>query len=113
MVFGQLGYQYSAAEFVQAMREWDIAARVMGQFHLKYDIYLTPTVAFPAAKIGELMPKSYEKAAMKIISILKLGSLAKASGMVNQIAIQTLAKTPLRNWPTSRSARYECAPAPG
>ncbi|MCE5211481.1 MAG: amidase [Deltaproteobacteria bacterium] len=92
--FGQLGYQYSAAEFVQAMREWDIAARVMGQFHLKYDIYLTPTVAFPAAKIGELMPKSYEKAAMKIISILKLGSLAKASGMVNQIAIQTLAKTP-------------------
>lgn len=92
--FGQLGYQYSAAEFVQAMREWDIAARVMGQFHLKYDLYLTPTVAFPAAKIGELMPKSYEKAAMKIISILKLGSLAKASGMVNQIAIQTLAKTP-------------------
>jgi len=79
---------------VSAMREWDIAARVMGQFHLKYDLYLTPTVAFPAAKIGELLPKSYEKAAMEILSILKLGSLAKATGMINQIAIQTLAKTP-------------------
>lgn len=76
------------------MREWDIAARIMGQFHLKYDLYLTPTVAFPAAKIGELLPKSYEKTAMKIISILKLGALAKASGIVNQIATQTLAKTP-------------------
>ncbi|MFA5323083.1 MAG: amidase family protein [Smithella sp.] len=92
--FGALGHCYSAADFVEAMREWDIAARVMGQFHLKYDLYLTPTVAYPAAKIGELMPKPYEKTAMKIISALKLGALAKASGMVNQIAIQTLAKTP-------------------
>lgn len=92
--FGKLGHCYSAADFVEAMREWDIAARIMGQFHLKYDLYLTPTVAYPAAKIGELLPKSYEKAAMEIISFLKLGSLAKASGMVNKIAIQTLAKTP-------------------
>ena len=92
--FGELGHRYSAADFVKAMREWDIAARVMGQFHMKYDLYLTPTVASPPAKIGELMPKSYEKVAMEILSFLKLGSLAKASGLINQIAIQTLAKTP-------------------
>ncbi len=92
--FGKLGHCYSAADFVEAIRQWDIAARAMGQFHLKYDLYLTPTVAYPAAKIGELLPKLYEKAAMEIISILKLGTLAKASGLVNKIAIQTLAKTP-------------------
>lgn len=92
--FGKLGQCYSAKEFVEAMREWDIAARAMGQFHQKYDLYLTPTVAYPAAKIGELLPKSYEKVAMEILCFLNLGSLAKASGMVNQIAIQTLAKTP-------------------
>jgi amidase len=92
--FGELGHRYSAMDFVKAIREWDIAARIMGQFHLKYDLYLTPTVAFPPAKIGELLPKSYEQAAMKILSVLKLGALAKASGMINKIAIQTLAKTP-------------------
>jgi len=92
--FGKLGHCYSAADFVEAIREWDIAARAMGQFHLKYDLYLTPTVAFPPAKIGELLPKSYEKVAMEVISFLKLGFLAKFSGMVNEIAIQTLAKTP-------------------
>lgn len=92
--FGQLGHCYNAADFVNAMRQWDHAARAMGKFHLKYDLYLTPTVAYPAAKIGELLPKSYEKVAMEIISFLKLGFLAKASGLVNQIAIQTLAKTP-------------------
>jgi amidase len=92
--FGKLGRCYSAKEFVEAIRQWDIAARILGQFHQKYDLYLTPTVAFPAAKIGELLPKSYEKVAMEILSFLNLGSLAKASGMVNQIAIQTLAKTP-------------------
>ena len=92
--FGELGHLYSAMDFVQVMREWDIAARIMGQFHLKYDLYLTPTVAFPPAKIGELLPKSYEKTAMKMLSILNLGILAKASGMINKIAIETLAKTP-------------------
>jgi amidase len=92
--FGKLGRCYSAADFVEAMREWDVAARVMGKFHLNYDLYLTPTVAYPAAKIGELMPKLYEKAAMEIVSFLKLGSIAKATGLVNKIAIQTLAKTP-------------------
>jgi amidase len=92
--FGKLGRCYSAADFVNAMREWDIAARIMGQFHQKYDLYLTPTVAYPPVKIGELLPKSYEKAAMEIISFLNLGSLAKASGMVNKLAIQILAKTP-------------------
>jgi len=92
--FGQLGHCYSAADFVNAMRQWDHAARAMGKFHLKYDLYLTPTVAYPAANIGELLPKSYEKAAMEIISFLKLGFLAKASGLVNKIASQTLARTP-------------------
>jgi amidase len=92
--FGELGHCYSAGDFVKAIREWDVTARVMGQFHLKYDLYLTPTVAYPAAKIGELLPKSYEKTIMNIISFLKLGSLAKASGLVSTIAIQTLAKTP-------------------
>jgi amidase len=92
--FGSLGHCYSAAEFVQSLREWSVAERAMGRFHLQYDLYLTPTVAYPAAKIGELMPKSYEKAAMEIVSFLKLGSIAKATGLVNKIAIQTLAKTP-------------------
>jgi len=92
--FGQLGLCYSARDFVLAIREWDKASRAMGRFHLKYDLYLTPTVAFPAAKIGELLPKSYEKAAMEVISFLKLGAVAKATGLVNKIAIQTLAKTP-------------------
>ena len=92
--FGSLGHCHSAAEFVQAMREWSIAERAMGRFHLQYDLYLTPTVAYPAAKIGELMPKLYEKAAMEMVSFLRLGSIAKATGLVNKIAIQTLAKTP-------------------
>jgi len=92
--FGQLGLCYSARDFVLAIRQWDKATRAMGRFHVTYDLYLTPTVAFPAARIGELLPKSYEKAAMEVISFLKLGALAKATGLVNKIAIQTLAKTP-------------------
>lgn len=92
--FGKLGHCHSSAEFVEAMRQWDIAARVMGEFHQKYDLYLTPTVAFPAAGIGELLPKFYEKIAMELVIFFHLAPVAKATGLVNQIAIQTLAKTP-------------------
>lgn len=104
--FGKLGRCYNAGDFVTAMREWDVAARAMGQFHAKYDLYLTPTVAYPPAKIGELLPKPVEKAAMEIIGFLNLGSLAISSGMVNQIALQTLAKTPF-----TQLANYTGQPA--
>lgn len=92
--FGKLGHCMSAAEFVEAMRDWDAAARAMGRFHQKYDLYLTPTVAAPAANIGELLPKFYEKIAMEVVSFLHLAPVAKATGLVQQIALQTLAKTP-------------------
>ena len=54
---GLLGRSFSAGEFVTAIRRWDIASRKMGNFFQKYDLYLTPTTAYPPPKIGELNPK--------------------------------------------------------
>jgi len=92
--FGELGKYYSARDFAEAVRLWDDAARVMGRFHQKYDVYVTPTVAHPPAQIGELVPKMYEKAAMRLLSLLRMGKAAKATGMVQAIALNILARTP-------------------
>ncbi|MBW2635888.1 MAG: amidase [Deltaproteobacteria bacterium] len=66
----------------------------MGQFFKSYDLYLTPTIAYPPAKIGELQPKPAEVFMMKSVNALKLGWLLKASGMVDQMATRSLERTP-------------------
>ncbi len=92
--FGELGKYYNAREFTEAIRSWDKAARVMGEFHENYGLYLTPVTAAPPAKIGELLPGGVEEAAMTVINVLKLGRLAKATGMVQKLALDILARTP-------------------
>jgi amidase len=92
--FGMMGRAYCAGEFVLATRAWDEAARTMGAFNRKYDLYMTPTMAIPPAKLGELMPSLLETLGMKIAQFFKIGRLVKSTGIVNDIALQVLAKTP-------------------
>jgi amidase len=89
-----LGRSYSAGYFVTALREWDHAARKMGRFFKTYDLYLTPTAAYPPARIGELQPKPAEALLMKVVNTLRAGWLLKASGMVDQLATRSLERTP-------------------
>lgn len=93
-VLGLLGRTISAGEFTAAIRLWGEASRTMGQFHHEYDLYLTPTTAFPPVKIGELQPKPAERVAMKVVNALGLGRLLKLSGLPKQMAIDSLSKTP-------------------
>jgi amidase len=91
---GLLGRTYSAGYLVQALRVWDRAARRMGLFFQNYDLYLTPTTAYPPSRIGEMKPKPIEALLMKPINALRLGRLLKVSGIVDQMAETALEKTP-------------------
>jgi amidase len=91
---GLLGRTYSAGHFVKAMHEWELAARIMGRFHETYDIYLTPTLAYPPVKIGELKPKPIELILLKFVNTLGLGGLLKASGITDKLAVENLSKMP-------------------
>ena len=91
---GLLGRAFSAGYLYQALVSWDQAARQMGLFFQNYDLYLTPTTAYPPAKIGELQPKASEVFLMKTVNALKLGRLLKGLGLVDQIAEKSLERTP-------------------
>lgn len=93
-ILNMLGKAFNAGEFVLAMRDWNTFARRMGAFHLKYDVYLTPTLASPPVRIGELKPGPAERILMKIVNPLNLGKLIRLSGIVDRLAIENLAKTP-------------------
>lgn len=89
-----LGDVMSAGEFVLVIRQWNTFARQMAQFHERHDLYLTPTVASPPVKIGELKPKPAEEKAMRIVNSLNLGRVLRLSGIADKLALESLAKTP-------------------
>ena len=91
---GLLGRTYSAGQIVKANREWELAGRIMGRFHETYDLYLTPTLAYPPVKIGELALKPVERVLLKVINSLGLGRLLIASGVTDKLAVENLSKTP-------------------
>ncbi len=93
-ILGLLGKTITAEEFVLAIREWDIAAFKMEEFHESYDFYVTPTTAFPPSKIGELDASSYEKVLINIVGSLKLQKLVKRLGIVDQMVEKSLKRTP-------------------
>ena len=91
---GLLGRTYSAGQALKANREWERAGRIMGRFHETYDLYLTPTLAYPPVKIGELQPKPFEIVLLKVINALRLGRLLLVTGTIDKMAVENLAKTP-------------------
>ncbi len=94
--FNLLGRSYSAGYFVEQLRQWGMASRAMGRFHEQYDLYLTPTVAFPPVRVGELQPKPAERALLGVVNALGGvgGKLLKLSGVMETIAVESLSKTP-------------------
>lgn len=94
--FNLLGRAYSAGYFVEQLRQWGMASRAMGRFHEQYDLYLTPTVAFPPVRVGELQPKPAERVLLGVVNALGGwgGKLLKLSGVMETIAVESLAKTP-------------------
>ena len=91
---GLLGRTLSAGEFAKANREWGVAGRAMGRFHQIYDLYMTPTLAYPPMKVGELQPKPYERMLMKAVNALGVGVIFKMSGLIDQMAESNLSKMP-------------------
>ena len=93
-MLGLLGRTYTAADFAAARHTWNDSARRMGRFHQTYDLLLTPTLATPPVRIGELQPKPLEKTLLKVVNTFGLGGLIRRSGIVEKLAEQSLEKTP-------------------
>jgi amidase len=91
---GMLGRCEPASAMAKARRMWGRAARIMGRFHERHDLYLTPTTAQPPARIGELKLKPYENAVLRAVNRLGLIKLLGRSGIIERIAIQNMARTP-------------------
>jgi len=91
---GLLGRAITAGELSSALREWDRASRIMATYFETYDLYLTPTLARPPIKIGELAMKPSEKILSLVFNALGAGKLLRAAGIIDKIALDNLAAMP-------------------
>jgi amidase len=97
---GMLGRTITARDYLLAVRTLQYAARRIGRFFENYDVLVTPTLAKPPVKIGELAMPAFEAQALRLIAGLPVGWLLKALGLVKPIAAKAfdfVPYTPLFN----------------
>lgn len=89
-----LGHALRADEYVACHNRWQDYALAMARFHTRYDLYLTPTLAFPPARIGEIATPGWQRAALRPLLALRGGRLLLKSGMVEKMAQENLRWVP-------------------
>ena len=93
-LIGMLGNSMPLSDYVRRRQQWNEFARALGAFFGRYDLYLCPTTGQPPARIGELDTPAHLRMAAKLMLALKAGKLVHRSGQVDQMALDSLARTP-------------------
>jgi amidase len=95
---GQVGGKFTASELALAVREVHLAGREVGRWFERYDVLLTPTLASPPPKLGELSPKRSDLAALAVLRALPMGfALKKALDRLAEDAFEFAAFTEIAN----------------
>jgi amidase len=89
-----LGRATSAHEYASALRTLERAGRAVGSFFTDIDLLLTPTLATPPPKVGELVPSPIEKALLRVLGVFGSGRLVRAAGLLEHAAADAFAFTP-------------------
>ncbi len=93
-LLGMLGNSMPLSDYVRRRQQWNQFARALGVFFDRYDLYLCPTTGQLPARIGELDTPATLKLAAKLMLALKAGKLVHRTGQVDQMALESLARTP-------------------
>jgi amidase len=89
-----LGGAFSAAELAVALERLRRASRTIAPFFETFDVLLTPTLAMPPVRHGELHPKGFEAALQALAARLSLGRYLRYGPLLEQAAERTFAFIP-------------------
>ena len=88
----QIGRHLSAAELQQSRDAAQAAGRSLAAFFSRYDLLVTPTLAYPPVRLGELALKTIERAALATLRAIPAGPALRA--ILAQLAETSLERTP-------------------
>jgi amidase len=89
-----IGKACTAGEFVSAVNSWNHYSRVMAEFHTRYDLFLSPTMAAPPPVIGAFDTPPLLKVAGTIMNFLNAGRLLRALKIADAISEGQLSTVP-------------------
>jgi amidase len=94
----QLGRELTALELQQARDAAQAAGRSLAAFFSRYDLLVTPTLAYPPARIGELALKPVEAVALAVLRKVPFGAaLRKVLAQLGETALEKTPNTQLFN----------------
>lgn len=89
-----LGHALRADEYVACTQRCQENAQALADFHAQYDLFLTPTLAFPPARVGEIVTPAWQQASLRALLPLKAGRALLKSGVVEQMTRENLRWVP-------------------
>src|SRR5690554_1850640 len=93
-LLGMLGRTMPLPDYVRRRQQWNDFARALGAFFDRFDLYLSPTTGQLPAQIGQMDTPAHLKLVARLMLGLKAGKLVHRSGQVDQMALESLARTP-------------------
>lgn len=93
-VLAALGESHSAGDYVRARQSWPSFARALVEVFRDADLVLSPTTAQPPAAVGEQALPALEAVGARLTLALRLTRLMRATGMVERLAVEQLARVP-------------------
>jgi amidase len=91
-LLAQIGWKTTAPELLDAQITMHRTAREVAAFFERYDVFVSPALGRPPARIGELAPNGAELAQLAVLRTLPLGALLDIA--LNKMGDSKLAYTP-------------------
>lgn len=89
-----IGHTFSGPEYSAVLDRWHGHTRSLAEFHQRHDMLLTPSLAGPPVRIGELDTPRLLQEAGKVALTLRLGTVLRKTGMVDRVARENLRHVP-------------------
>lgn len=94
LAMAAFGRATKASGYVEGYLRWSEYTRKLGEFHQNYDLMMTPTMAMPPARVGEIRTPGWQHAALRAILALRLERVLLATGIIEQMVQENLKWVP-------------------
>lgn len=89
-----VGRAVSATDYCAAYERWNLYSRQLAAFHERYDLLLTPTIARPPVRIGELDTPAVLNALLRPLLRLGIAERFASTGVWKNAVLANLATVP-------------------
>ncbi|MGU3293100.1 amidase [Williamsia sp. M5A3_1d] len=94
LVMAAIGRTTGGVELETTLGRWHTHVRALSEFHQRYDLLMTPTIARTAPRLGDYATSSIERLAARSVLSARLGRFLDTTGMVSAAILRNLSWVP-------------------